>query len=31
MIYILLSLNVIEIYLLIKILRVRKTDLEDLL
>lgn len=31
MIYILLTLNVIEVYLLIKILRARKTDLEDLL
>lgn len=29
--YILLALHVVEIYLLIRILRVRKKDLEDLL
>lgn len=31
MTYIILVLNVIEIYLLIRILRARKKDLEDLL
>ena len=31
MIYILLLLQVVEIYLLVRILRVRKKDLEDLL
>lgn len=31
MIYILLALQVVEIYLLIRILRVRRIDMEDLL
>lgn len=31
MTYILLLLNAVEIYLLVRILRVRKKDLEDLL